>query len=1839
MNHPDRPLPSPSADGSPPPARWLFFLPLLAGLLAYAGALWSGVQTWSRSPDEQHGFLVIPIALLLLYLRRDEFPRSSVRIDLRGLILIAVAAAMRIYGDRYIRPWLDLWSLPLWVGGAVWLFGGWKVFRWAAPAIVFLVFMAPLPGQVQTATGFPLQRIAAVGGGGLLQILGQPAFVSGTTILLGEHVLDVERACSGLRMFQGMLAVAVGWSLFSRYPWPRFAVMLAIAPLIAIFVNVLRIAVTGLMFQFVSGEAAQAFSHDWAGILMIPTGIAIFFLIDSLGDRLSRWNGGQVDRWLVTAAAAAVVLLIFGGASYGIYQRQQQRAVVFVLDEARELADGEPEQRQRAADLYRRYLIVNDEDAEVLSELATLWLRSDPGQWPPAARLFERAYRYDASRESDAIASLMLLASTGDWQRLWEQSDRIIGRLRGDLRRVAIRLRTQAVGNLIERTGVSGELDRMFAACREGVRDDPDYFRHAWQLAVLARMHPNRVRRSDLEPDSESEPADDSGTWKPDTDLPVSPPDAMALAIIDRLIERNPQAAPPWLYRANLLEAATRGLRAGVDDTPLRDALAESVERATQISAKAYPIGQPLPPMPDRQVAEDSAQAVLQGESLDVDGFQPIVAGAWRSERAERSTAGTAFLFAGTLALRDGDVERARGTLAHAIELAPRNPDAYLRLAQAYPADAHDERIALYERGLDRCGRATISLLFPLVESYVAAGRDDDAAELLEPLDEILPDLQGVARGRLTLMRGAAQAGGLSRQGRLRDAAERLEATLADEAVRSARSSYAALYARAHFQLGTLYRAMSRNDAAIAAFEQSGRFDPAPADWMIEAARGYELAGDLAAAQEKYQQAATKIGAQQPGIYLAIARVMLAQQRQTPPAERNLEEVRSVLRVAATRGAASSEAASILAETFVIEGDFDRAIRVIERQVEASPDNPAPLFNGAMIRQLAGDTDAALEQVARYRDAGASDSEAALLKTVLLARDGQVEAAEQALEAVGQDVAPNRRRSLKTQVILAKLRGGDVEQAAAEFQTLVDDHPDDLGLQRLAADVFTDLGNPDAVEQAERNLKRIEGDDGSVWRMVRASRLLRSEPGPDELGEIGELVDQLTLNFPNWGRTRYLRGRLAERAGRWGQALAEYEEAWQRGIRDTDLASRLLVALNRTGQTRRAGEYMAQLQELVPQSTSLFDIAMPQYVRGDRSVDALEIARRWAEQDPTPENLVRLGQTLMTIVGSGRTEDVFSSDQAVAEVVDQAEQAFTAAIRDDPENVDAWVGAFRVQAGLRRDRDKAIESLQEFSRQLEIPPLRRSFLLAQLYAAIGETARAGVELERSLELAQDSQPELRQAIRIVAVRFFAPRRPERALELARETLRESPDSPLAKTYLVSLLADRAGPADLDEALELQSTLMGDEPSAAQKRLRAQLLANRAAAAGTASANPAGADGPDTAAPATPRPTPSQDRQEALRLLREITPPQAADALAIAEILADEGQTAEAFNAFRDGLRLETPTAGRLATALQFWNERYAASGEYAPIADRYFADLRDAPGGAVAWLRLSLRRAAIEARIAVGETDDPSADPSPFESALRQRETEIIERFRDTFVPAEPDARFVDAVVGLITGIAAVGRAERIPDAIEQLNRSPDDAPAIGSALALALIRWGAVESVTDILTGEIRRRVLPDDETMAEQVLMAGDAFYLTGRLELALRYLRGAVGLLPQQSQAANNLALVLAEAGQDADEALRMADRAIELDPDNPGKLDTKLVVAMLLGRWPIAEQMAEKLADEADPTVLMHRAYLARKQGRDEEAHELFKQARDGNVAGRISAPSDLTIYDELTSGDGGTRGRQ
>jgi len=246
---------------------------------AYWPTLCDLVKTWNTVADYSHGFFVAPLAVYFLWARRDRFPARAGGRAWPGLLLLLLAVVMRFAGAWYFMTTLEGWSILLWVAGTVWVLCGSRVLWWSLPSVVFLGFMIPLPFRLELGLSLPLQAIATWISCWLLQTLGQPALAEGHTIVLGEHTLEVAQACSGLRIFMGIVALAFAYVVIVRRPWWEKAVLLASIVPIALIANATRVVITALLYQYVSGEAGEKFTHDAAGWVMILFAAGLFALV------------------------------------------------------------------------------------------------------------------------------------------------------------------------------------------------------------------------------------------------------------------------------------------------------------------------------------------------------------------------------------------------------------------------------------------------------------------------------------------------------------------------------------------------------------------------------------------------------------------------------------------------------------------------------------------------------------------------------------------------------------------------------------------------------------------------------------------------------------------------------------------------------------------------------------------------------------------------------------------------------------------------------------------------------------------------------------------------------------------------------------------------------------------------------------------------------------------------------------------------------------------------------------------------------------------------------------------------------------------------------------------------------------------------------------------------------------------------------------------------------------------------------------------------------------------------------------------------------------------------
>jgi exosortase len=259
---------------------WAILVGLLGVLLA---AFWNeldsrGAMQFWNNPKYSHGWLVPIFTVILLWMRYEPFGVVTSLERWAGFVLLAGGIGIRMTATHFSSHVFEMMSFVPSVAGVFLLMGGWKMLRWAGPAVAFLIFMFPLPSFLDTQLLSPLQRLATRSSTFVLQTLGLPSYSEGNVIYIGEMQLGVVEACSGLRMLTIFIALSFAIVLVTDRPlWERVIIVMSSIP-IALVSNIVRIVVTALLYQAVGAEWVDRVFHDLDGWLMMPFALGLLYV-------------------------------------------------------------------------------------------------------------------------------------------------------------------------------------------------------------------------------------------------------------------------------------------------------------------------------------------------------------------------------------------------------------------------------------------------------------------------------------------------------------------------------------------------------------------------------------------------------------------------------------------------------------------------------------------------------------------------------------------------------------------------------------------------------------------------------------------------------------------------------------------------------------------------------------------------------------------------------------------------------------------------------------------------------------------------------------------------------------------------------------------------------------------------------------------------------------------------------------------------------------------------------------------------------------------------------------------------------------------------------------------------------------------------------------------------------------------------------------------------------------------------------------------------------------------------------------------------------------------------
>ena len=221
----------------------------------------------------------------------------------------------------------------------------------------------------------------------------------------------------------------------------------------------------------------------------------------------------------------------------------------------------------------------------------------------------------------------------------------------------------------------------------------------------------------------------------------------------------------------------------------------------------------------------------------------------------------------------------------------------------------------------------------------------------------------------------------------------------------------------------------------------------------------------------------------------------------------------------------------------------------------------------------------------------------------------------------------------------------------------------------------------------------------------------------------------------------------------------------------------------------------------------------------------------------------------------------------------------------------------------------------------------------------------------------------------------------------------------------------------------------------------------------------------------------------------------------------------------------------------------------------------------------------------------------------RERYDLLVEEYKGK--PIGLDAKVKLAEMDLLAGKQA--EAERqVQEVLKQNPRSSDGLILSGR---MALARRNGKDAV------QAFRIVLHDQPDMAMVHYLLGQAYQLTGEINLAKESFEQAVALYPDQVEAKRSLAVLDSKSGR-YEQAHARLDDLLKRRPDDVDALNMLMMLDLVTKNWSEAERTLQRLQAVAKESLLTHMA-----EGRLHQALGRFERAVAAYERAAILAPSD------------------
>jgi len=230
------------------------------------------VSIWYRSETFAHGFIIVPISIYMIWLRREFLKQATIKPSILGLLFMLPVMFLLLLGTAGNILVLEQLMFYLLIPLMVLTLYGWQAAWIIAFPLAYLIFAVPFGDELVPV----LQDITAVFAIKSLQITGIPVYAEGRFISIPTGNFEVAQACSGIRYIFASLALGSFYAYITFSSLLKRSIFILVSLIVPIIANGLRAYGIIILAYLSDNEIATGFDHIIYGWIFF--GVIMFLL-------------------------------------------------------------------------------------------------------------------------------------------------------------------------------------------------------------------------------------------------------------------------------------------------------------------------------------------------------------------------------------------------------------------------------------------------------------------------------------------------------------------------------------------------------------------------------------------------------------------------------------------------------------------------------------------------------------------------------------------------------------------------------------------------------------------------------------------------------------------------------------------------------------------------------------------------------------------------------------------------------------------------------------------------------------------------------------------------------------------------------------------------------------------------------------------------------------------------------------------------------------------------------------------------------------------------------------------------------------------------------------------------------------------------------------------------------------------------------------------------------------------------------------------------------------------------------------------------------------------------